>query len=174
MSMERRVFPGLLTSAAAKAQSTGKPVNLDEHGDMKLSGVDAASQHVMAAMNAPAAAPAAPLQPVFTRSGGNLRHGVYGNETRLTPAVVRGGLHKLFSLAMPGDKRGTEAQPLFAPGVRTTNGQTHDLCICCTMANQVWAFRCEQRAARLEGISREADQWLRRHRWAFDPPSMGI
>src|SRR5947209_16417081 len=111
MSMERRAFLGLLSSAAAKAQSTGKLVNLDEHGDMKLSGVDAASQHVMAAMNVPAAPPAGAIRPVFTRSGGNLRHGVYGNETRLTPAVVRGGLHKLFTLTMTGDKRGIEAQP---------------------------------------------------------------
>ncbi|MDQ1472064.1 MAG: hypothetical protein QOJ99_3544 [Bryobacterales bacterium] len=33
MSMERRAFLGLLTSAAAKAQSTGNAVNLDEHGN---------------------------------------------------------------------------------------------------------------------------------------------
>jgi len=107
---------------------------------MKISGVDAASQHAMAGMNAAAAPPASPIQPVFTRSGGNLRHGVYGKETRLTPAVVRGGLRKLFTLTMTGDKRGMEAQPLFAPGIRRNNGQTNDLCVCCTMANQVWAF----------------------------------
>jgi outer membrane protein assembly factor BamB len=41
---------------------------------------------------------------------------------------------------MTGDKRGMEAQPLFAPSVRAKNGQIHDLCICSTMANQVWAF----------------------------------
>jgi outer membrane protein assembly factor BamB len=134
------MFFGLLTTAAAKAQSTGKPANLDEHGDMKLSGVDAASQHAMAAIDAAPAPPAGAMQPVFTRSGGNLRHGVYGGETRLTPAVVRGGLRKLFTLTMTGDKRGMEAQPLFAPAIRANNGQTHDLCVCSTMANQVWAF----------------------------------
>jgi outer membrane protein assembly factor BamB len=136
MRIDRRSFLGLFGTAAI-AQP---PANLDQHGDMKLSGVDAASQHVMAAMNAAPAPAAAPIQPVFTRSGGNLRHGVYGNETRLTPAVVRGGLRKLFTLTMTGDKRGMEAQPLFAPAIRRNNGQTNDLCVCCTMANQVWAF----------------------------------
>src|SRR4051794_4957281 len=89
MTIQRRTFLSLLAAAAAKAQTTGKPVNLDEHGDMKLSGVDSASQHAIAGMNAAAAPAAGPIQPVFTRSGSNLRHGVYGNETRLTPAVVR-------------------------------------------------------------------------------------
>jgi outer membrane protein assembly factor BamB len=139
MNIDRRAFLGLLTSTAVKAQTAGKPVNLDEHGDMKLSGVDRASAHVMAGVN-PAAAPApGSVQQVFTRSGGNLRHGVYSRETRLTPAVVRGGLRKQFALVMTGDKRGMEAQPLFAPSVRS-GGQTRDLCVCCTMANQVWAF----------------------------------
>lgn len=141
--MQRRAFLGLLTVAAAKAQSSGRPVNLDEHGDTKLSGVDSASAHAMAEMRAPAAPPAGPIQPVFTRSGGNLRHGAYTSETRLTPAVVRGGLRKLFTLSMTGDKRGMEAQPLFAPAVRTSGGQVRDLCICCTMANQVWAFEAK-------------------------------
>jgi outer membrane protein assembly factor BamB len=144
MSIDRRAFLGLLTAMAANAQTTGRPVNLDEHGDTKLSGVDAASAHVMAEMQWAAPPPAGPVQEVLTRSGGNLRHGVYDRETRLTPAVVRGGLRKLFSLTMTGDKRGMEAQPLFAPSIRTGNGQKRDLCICCTMANQIWAFDANQ------------------------------
>jgi outer membrane protein assembly factor BamB len=140
MNLARREFLGMLAAAAAQAQDTGRPVNLDEHGDMKLSGVDAASEHAMANMRAVAAPAASPIQPVFTRSGGNLRHGVYSGETRLTTAVVRNGLRKLFTLKMTGDKRGMEAQPLFAPSVNAKDGRVHDLCVCCTMANQVWAF----------------------------------
>lgn len=140
MTLDRRAFLGLLTAAAAKAQTSGKPVNLDEHGDMKLSGVDAASQSLMAGITAAPLPPASPIQPVFTRSGTNLRHGVYAHETRLSPAVVRNGLRKVFTLTMTGDKRGMEAQPLFAPAVKVKSGQVRDLCICCTMANQVWAF----------------------------------
>ena len=47
MTIQRRTFLSLLAAVAAKAQTIGKPVNLDEHGDMKLSGVDSASQHAM-------------------------------------------------------------------------------------------------------------------------------
>jgi hypothetical protein len=171
--MERRTFLSLLASAAAKAQSTGKPVNLDEHG-MKPSGVDEASRHVMAAMGTVAAPAASPLQPVFTRSGGNLRHGVYAKETRLTPAVVRGGLKKLFTLTMTGDKRGMEAQPLFAPGIKTKDGKTRDLCICCTMANQVWAFDsntgqivCKTTLGKPVNGSKAIDFWLINDHWGI-------
>jgi outer membrane protein assembly factor BamB len=174
MSLARREFLGLLTAMAAKAQSTGKPVNLDEHGETKLSGVDAASQHVMAGMNAAPAPAAGPIQPVFTRSGGNLRHGAYSVETRLTPAVVRGGLRKLFTLAMTGDKRGMEAQPLFAPSVRAKNGQIHDLCICSTMANQVWAFDANSgrvvwkvSLGKPVNGSQQIDAWLINDHWGI-------
>lgn len=170
--MQRRAFLGLLT-AAANAQTTGKPVNLDEHGDMKLSGVDAASAHVMADINPAAAPPVGPIRPVFTRSGGNLRHGVYDQETRLTPDVVRSGLRKRFSLVMTGDKRGMEAQPLFAPSVRT-GAKTRDLCICCTMANQVWAFDANngQLAWKVTlgkpiNGSKQIDAWLINDHWGI-------
>ena len=135
--MTRKEFLALLGAATLRAQSAGKPVNDDEHG-MKMSGVNGATEHLaMATANAPAAKP---VQPVTTRSGGNLRHGTYLNETRLTPAVVRAGLRKLFSMKLPGDRLGMEAQPLFLPGVRLSNGSVHDVCICCTMANMVFAF----------------------------------
>ncbi|MEO8052212.1 MAG: hypothetical protein ABI833_17520 [Acidobacteriota bacterium] len=135
--MTRKQFLSLLATATLKAQSTGKPVNDDDHG-MKMSGVNGATDHMMAA---PAAAPmASPLQAVTTRSGGNLRHGTYLKETRLTPGVVAGGLRKLFTMRMAGDRLGMEAQPLFMPAVKLQNGSSRDLCICCTMANVVYAF----------------------------------
>jgi len=89
----RKQFLAILAAATARAQSTGKTVNDDDHG-MKLAGVNGPTAHLE--MAAPPAAAASPLQPVTTRSGSNLRHGTYLHETRLTPAVVRGGLRKLF------------------------------------------------------------------------------
>lgn len=78
--------------------------------------------------------------PVLTRGGGNLRHGVY-QETTLTPLSVRQHPPRhLFSLVMPGDARGMEAQPLVVPSVTIADGTVHDLCICATMANNVYAF----------------------------------
>jgi hypothetical protein len=69
-----------------------------------------------------------------------LRHGAY-HETRLTPAVVRGGLHKLAELKLPGDAHGMDAQPLFAAGV-SINGHRKDLILCATLANRIHAFDC--------------------------------
>jgi hypothetical protein len=126
-----------MTAASVRGQSTGKPVNDDDHG-MKMSGVNGATAHL--AMASAAAPAASPLQPVTTRSGNNLRHGTYLNETRLTPAVVSGGLRKLFSMKTTGDQLGMEAQPLFMPAVALATGGTHDVCICATMANAVYAF----------------------------------
>lgn len=134
--MTRKEFLALL-GTSLKAQSSGKPVNDDDHGT-KISGVNGATSHLdMVVANAPAAKP---VQAVTTRSGGNLRHGTYLNESRLTPAVVSGGLRKLFTMKMPGDRLGMEAQPLFMPRVTLSNGSVRDLCICCTMSNMVYAF----------------------------------
>ena len=135
--MTRKEFLGLLGALSLKAQSTGKPVNDDDHG-MKMSGVNGPTAHL--GMKPPPAPPAAPVQAVSTRSGSNLRHGTYLNETRLTPAVVGGGLRKLFSMKLPGDRLGMEAQPLFVPHFKLAGGAVRDLCICCTMANLVYAF----------------------------------
>jgi outer membrane protein assembly factor BamB len=75
---------------------------------------------------------------------------------------------------MTGDKRGMEAQPLFAPAIRTNNGQTRDLCICCTMANQVWAFdanngRLVWKVSLGKPIngSKEIDGWLINDHWGI-------
>jgi hypothetical protein len=81
------------------------------------------------------------IQPVLTRSGGNLRQQTYLNETILSPASIRANPpRKLFSMVMPGDLRGCEAQPLLVPSVAIADGSVHDLCICCTMSNNVWCF----------------------------------
>jgi len=78
---------------------------------------------------------------VTTRSYDNARTGANTQETVLTPAAVRTrGVKKLFTLDLPGDKRGCEAQPLVVPGVRMANGSTHDVVYIATMANQVFAF----------------------------------
>jgi hypothetical protein len=141
--VNRRHFLTVVASSAtsaALAQDNPHPVVNDDSAqhDMKLSGVNGPTAHVMAApVNAPASSG---IAPIYTRSGANLRYGAY-HETRLTPSVVRGGLHKVGKLVMTGDARGMDAQPLFAPGV-TVNGKRRDLVLCATMANHVYAFDC--------------------------------
>ncbi len=55
---------------------------------------------------------------VITRAYDNTRSGANTQETLLTPAAIRQrGIKRLFTLALPGDARGCEAQPLIAPGV---------------------------------------------------------
>ena len=143
-----QVFVACLLLAPAFAQpaeppADETPVNLDEHPDMTPAGMNGATAgDAMRAMHAEAAAFAAPaasgIEPVFTRSGSNLRYGTYLKETRLTPDVVRHGLELLGTLHAPGDTH-PEAQPLFAPKVPTHDG-LHDLVIVATNADQVWAF----------------------------------
>ena len=169
--MTRKQFLAILTAASARAQSTGKTVNDDDHG-MKLAGVNGPTAHME--MAAPPALAASPLQAVTTRSGGNLRHGTYLQETRLTPAVVQGGLRKLFSMKTTGDQLGMEAQPLFMPGVKLANGTTHDLCVCATMANAVYGFDANNGAVlwkRVLGVpingSRAIDAWLINDHWGI-------
>ena len=78
---------------------------------------------------------------VTTRSYDLTRCGANTQETILTPAAVKTrGIKKLFSLALPGDARGCEAQPLIVPGVRLADGSTHDVVYLATMANRVFAF----------------------------------
>jgi len=78
---------------------------------------------------------------VTTRSYDNARSGANTQETILTPTAVRTrGIKRLFSLALPGDARGCEAQPLIVPGVKLADGSTHDVVYIATMANQVFAF----------------------------------
>jgi hypothetical protein len=75
------------------------------------------------------------VRPILTRSGGNLRHGVY-EDTVLTPQNVS-GLHRLYSIQIPNDARGMESQPLLLPNVKTSDGAYHDLLVLSTMANDV-------------------------------------
>ncbi|MGA9679792.1 MAG: hypothetical protein WBR28_32465 [Mycobacterium sp.] len=78
---------------------------------------------------------------ITTRSYDNTRSGANVQETILTPAAIRTrGIKRLFSLPLPGDKRGCEAQPLIVPGVKLADGSTHDVVYVATMANQVFAF----------------------------------
>ena len=78
---------------------------------------------------------------VTTRSFDLARTGANVHETILTPAAVRArGIKRLFSLTVPGDARGCEAQPLIVPGLMLPNGAVHDVVFLATMANQIFAF----------------------------------
>src|SRR5690242_12173197 len=78
---------------------------------------------------------------VTTRSYDNARSGTTTDETALSPdAVGTRGIRRLFSLNIPGDRRGIEGQPLIVPGVTMADGSTHDVVYLADMANQVWAF----------------------------------
>jgi hypothetical protein len=78
---------------------------------------------------------------VTTHSYDNARSGSNTRETILTPAAVKErGIRHLFSLKLPGDARGCEAQPLIVPGVRMKDGTVHDVVYVATMANRVFAF----------------------------------
>lgn len=78
---------------------------------------------------------------ITTRSYDNARSGTNTLETILTPAAIgTRGIKRLFSLALPGDARGCEAQPLIVPGVAMADGSIHDVVYIATMANRVFAF----------------------------------
>jgi hypothetical protein len=79
--------------------------------------------------------------PVITRSYNNARTGVNDQESELTPDRVGSrGIAKLFSLPVPDDARGVEAQPLIVPDVRLANGSVHDVVFLCSMGNHVYAY----------------------------------
>ncbi|MBV8729708.1 MAG: PQQ-binding-like beta-propeller repeat protein, partial [Acidobacteriia bacterium] len=76
-----------------------------------------------------------------TRSYDNARTGANLQETILTPAAIQTrGIKLLFTLNLPGDARGCEAQPLIVPHVKLADGTIHDVVYVATMANQVFAF----------------------------------
>jgi len=78
---------------------------------------------------------------VTTRAFDQARSGANRFETVLTPAALRArGIRRLFSLDLPGDARGCEAQPLLVPAVRMPNGRVRNLVLLATMANRVFAF----------------------------------
>src|SRR4051812_29586296 len=81
------------------------------------------------------------MTPVITRSYHNSRSCANSKETVLNVSnVTQRGIKKLFSLPIPGDKRGCEAQPLIAPNVTIADGSSHDLVILATMVNTVLAY----------------------------------
>jgi hypothetical protein len=141
--MNRRQFVSAVsvfaTAPLLRAQPPEHPVVNDDraHHDHPA-GVNAATAHVE--RERVAAPPSAGLQLISARSGSNLRYGAY-HETRLTPAVVRGGMRKLAELKMAGDAHGMDAQPVFAPRVMI-NGRRRDLILCATLANRIYAFDC--------------------------------
>ena len=78
---------------------------------------------------------------VTTRSYNNARSGANTRENALTPDAVRTrGIRRLYSINLPGDKRGVEAQPLLVAGVALPDGSTRDVVYLATMANTVAAF----------------------------------
>ncbi len=78
---------------------------------------------------------------VLTRGYSNRRDGANTQESVLTAAAVRArGIKRLFSLPLPGDARGAEAQPLIVTGVALPGGRMRDLVLLATMANRIFAF----------------------------------
>ena len=78
---------------------------------------------------------------VLTRGYSSARDGATTQESVLTAAAVRSrGIKRLFSLSLPGDARGAEAQPLIVPGVALPGGRRRDLVLLATMANRIFAF----------------------------------
>jgi outer membrane protein assembly factor BamB len=78
---------------------------------------------------------------VLTRSFNNARTAWNQTETRLTPKLVGGNLMvKLFSLVLTGDDPRIEAQPLYVPGLKGSDGVARDVVFVCSMGNNVWAF----------------------------------
>jgi len=148
--MQRRKFISLSAGAlsslrALLGQIKGKPTNLDDHG-MHMSNVDGPTSHFHGA--APAAPPHG-VVPVLTRSFDNARTGANLQESVLTPAAVKQkGLRKLFSLVIPDNKRGCEAQPLIIPNIAIgPAGTMHDIVVLCSMANSVRAYDANTGAA---------------------------
>ncbi|PPQ30507.1 PQQ-binding-like beta-propeller repeat protein [Rhodopila globiformis] len=78
---------------------------------------------------------------VLTRAYDNARTGANTQETELTAAAVgKRGVRRLFSLHLPGDQRGAEAQPLIVAGVQMPDGKRRDLLLVATMGNLIFGF----------------------------------
>jgi hypothetical protein len=78
---------------------------------------------------------------VLTRSYDNARTGSNTLEKVLTPAALRQrGLTKAFSLVLAGADPRIEAQPLYVPGLRMSDGRKHDVIYLFSMSNSIWAF----------------------------------
>lgn len=77
--------------------------------------------------------------PWLTRAFDDARSGWNPRESRLTAPVIKAkGIVRFQTVALPGDARGVEAQPLVLPGVDTAKGR-RDVLVLATMANKVVA-----------------------------------
>jgi hypothetical protein len=78
------------------------------------------------------------MVPWLTRSADNSRSGWNPHEIALTQASVSSkGIVRSTVIPVTGDARGMEAQPLILPGVKLSDGTTHDVMVLPSMANVV-------------------------------------
>ncbi|MBV8119479.1 MAG: hypothetical protein JO081_06025 [Alphaproteobacteria bacterium] len=77
---------------------------------------------------------------VLTRSYNNGRTGADLTETQLTPQhIAAKGMTRVKSLVVDDDPR-IEAQPLYVPDLRMSDGRAHNVVFIATMGNHVFAF----------------------------------
>jgi hypothetical protein len=76
---------------------------------------------------------------VLTRSYDNGRTGANKSEVILTPEGVQKGLQRIKRLIVDDDAR-IEAQPLYVPNLRLSDGSRHNVVLVASMGNHVWAF----------------------------------
>lgn len=119
----------------------GKPTNLDVHG--RLNNVDGPTSHMGYVVPHAVKPHVTPIKRanilVWTRGYDNNRSGANTDEKYITPANVH-TLQKLYTHVLPGDARGMEAVALSVPGVKLDSGETKDLMVYATMANDVYVF----------------------------------
>jgi hypothetical protein len=97
------------------------------------------------------------------------------HETVFTQASVRQkGIRRLFTIPLYGDRRGTEAITLIAPGIKTPDGQTRDLAIHGIMSDYVEAHDAatgqpawRQRLGVAIRGSKAIDTYLINDHWGF-------
>src|ERR1039457_6380719 len=95
--------------------------------------------HLIIGISAALALTASAAESVLTRSYDDARRGRPTSETILPPATVASGLRLLYTLNITDDRR-IEAQPLFVPGLKMSDGLVHDVIYVFSMSNSIWAF----------------------------------
>jgi hypothetical protein len=76
---------------------------------------------------------------VLTRSYDDARTGANMTETVFTPRLLQKGLHRVKRLIIDDDSR-IEAQPLYVPNLKLSDGSRHNVLFVASMGNHVWAF----------------------------------